>query len=76
MAVYRVDVLVDDPQPVFDWIEAHVPKRLVLRHVAYCTVRGWFHKVVFKRQDVAESFHRHWHPEADDHSVPPFGKRN
>ena len=31
MAVFRVDVLVDDPYPVFDWINEHVPRGLVVR---------------------------------------------
>jgi len=72
MAVFRVDVLVDDPQPVFDWINEHVSQELVVRRVAYKTVNGWYVKTVFKRQSDAESFHRRWHPEAWSHTVEPF----
>lgn len=73
MAVFRVDVLVDDPQPVFHWINEHVPKGLVVRAIAYKTVRGWYMKTVFKLQRDAESFNRQWHPDAEDHTVAPFG---
>ena len=73
MAVFRVDVLVDDPRPVFDWINKHVPKGLVVRAIAYKTVRGWYMKTVFKLQRDAESFHRRWHPDTEDHTVAPFG---
>ena len=72
MAVFRVDVLVDDPYPVFDWINEHVPKGLVVRKMAYKTVKGWYVKTVFKQQSDAESFHCRWHPDAEDHPVAPF----
>jgi hypothetical protein len=72
MAVFRVDVLVDDPQPVFHWINEHVPKGLVVRAIAYKTARGWYMKTVFKLQRDAESFNRRWHPDAEDHTVAPF----
>ena len=72
MAVFRVDVLVDDPQPVFDWINEHVPNGLVVRRIAYKAVKGWYMKTVFKRQSDAESFHRRWLPDAEDHIVEPF----
>jgi hypothetical protein len=74
MAVYRVDVLTEDPWPVFEWIEANVPGNLMVRRIAYKTVRGWYVKAVFKRQSDAELFHRRWHPEADDHTVAAFVK--
>jgi hypothetical protein len=74
MAVFRVDVLVGDPQPVFDWIETHVPKAFVVRTVAYETGGGWYMKNVFKRQRDARRFHRRWYPYAQDHSVAPFGE--
>lgn len=72
MAVFRVDVLVDDPDPVFTWINEHVPKGLVVRKMAYKTVKGWYVKTVFKQQSDAASFHRRWHPDAEDHTVDPF----
>jgi hypothetical protein len=75
MAAYRVDLLTDDPEPVLQWIETHVPRACVVRAVAYKTVRGWYMKSVFSRRDHAEAFHRRWHPEAEDHSVPPWGER-
>ena len=73
MAVYRVDVLTEDPQPVFKWIEDHVPGNLMVRRVAYKTVRGWYVKAVFKRQGDAESFHHRFRPDEDDHTVAAFG---
>lgn len=74
MGVYRVDLLTDEPEPVFQWIATHVPKAYVVRAVAYKTVRGWYMKSVFKRRDDAEAFHRRWHPKAEDHSVRPWGQ--
>jgi hypothetical protein len=75
MAVYRVDLLIDDPEPVFQWIETHVPRARLVRAVAYQTVRGWYMKNVFSRRDHAEAFHRRRHPESEDHSVSPWGER-
>ena len=72
MSIYRVDVIVGDPQPVFDWIDEHVPKVHVVRHVAFETVRGWHMKCVFRRQPDAEAFQRAWCP-SDDRPVTPFG---
>jgi hypothetical protein len=76
MAAYRVDLLTGEPDPVFDWVSANVPKPLVVRTVAFETVEGWYFKCVFKRREDAEAFHRRWYPEAEDHSVPPFGSRD
>lgn len=73
MAVYRVDVLTEDPRPVLKWIEDNVPGSLMVRRIAYKTVRGWYVKAVFKRQSDAESFHRCWRPDEDDHTVAAFG---
>ena len=75
MAAYRVDLLTHDPDPVFEWLDAQIPPHLMIRRVGYKTVRGWYMKVVFKRQEDAEAFHRQWHPEAEDHSVSPWGDR-
>ena len=72
MAVFRVDVLVEDPHQVFDWIHEYVPKDLLVRAMAYETFEGWYVKTVFKRQSDAESFHRRWYPDADDHTVEPY----
>jgi len=49
-----------------------VPKELVARRMAYQTLKGWYMKIVFKQQSDAESFHRRWHPDAEDHTVTPF----
>ena len=76
MAVYRVDLLTGEPDPVFDWLDANIPKPSVVRSIAYKTVEGWYFKCVFKNREHAEAFHRRWHPDAEDHSVPPFGWRN
>ena len=72
MAVFRVDLLIDDPYPVFDWLDEHVAKELVVRRMAYKTIKGWYMKIVFKQQGDAESFHRRWYPDAEDHTVKPF----
>ena len=72
MAVYRVDLLTEDPWSVFKWIEDNVPKGLVVRKIAHKTLKGWYMKVVFKRQSDAELFHQHWYPDADDHTVAAF----
>jgi hypothetical protein len=46
MAAYRVDLLTDNPYPVFGWIEGHVPREQMIRSVAYKTVKGWYMKIV------------------------------
>lgn len=76
MAVYRVDLLTAEPDPVFDWLGANISESLVVRSVAYRTVRVWYFKCVFKRREDSEAFHRRWHPDAEDHSVLPFGLRD
>jgi hypothetical protein len=48
MAIFRVDLLVEDPQPVFDWIEKEIGKGFLVRKIAYKTVEGWYMKIVFK----------------------------
>ena len=75
MAVYRVDVLTDEPDPVFDWVRANVPDSEVVRTVAFKTIRGHYFKCVFRRQSDAEAFHRRWRPETEDHTVEPFGSK-
>ncbi|PAP74787.1 hypothetical protein B1759_16540 [Rubrivirga sp. SAORIC476] len=73
MAVYRVDVLAAEPQPVFDWIKANVPEDQVVRVVAFESVKGHYFKCVFRRQSDAELFNRWWRPEVEDPTVNPFG---
>ena len=72
MAVYRVDLLIEDPVAVFKWIEDNVPRGLVVRKIAYKTPEDWYVKAVFKRQSDAESFHQRWYPDANDHTVAAF----
>jgi hypothetical protein len=72
MAVYRVDVLIEDAEPVFQWIKDNIPRYLVVRKIAYKTVKGWYVKAVFKRRGDAKLFHHRWYPEADDHIVAAF----
>ena len=72
MPVFRVDVLVDDPKPVFVWLTENVKDDQLVRKMAYHTVKGWYVKTVFKRQMDAEAFHRYWHPEAASHTVEAF----
>jgi hypothetical protein len=49
-----------------------VAGNLMVRRVAYKTVRGWYVKAVFKRQGDAELFHRHWRSDENEHTVPAF----
>jgi hypothetical protein len=72
MAIYRVDLLCDDPDPVFDWLEKNVEPGQLVRKIGYETVKGWYLKIVFKRPADAESFHRSFYPNELDHSVPVF----
>jgi hypothetical protein len=71
MAAYRVDLLTNDPYPVFDWIDAEARGKVV-RRVAQYTVIGWHMKVVFKCLEDAEVFHRRWRPDDGDYE-PPWG---
>lgn len=72
MAVYRVDLLIEDPEPVFKWTEDNVPKGFVVRRIGYKTTKGWYVKAVFKRHSDAELFHHRWYPDANDHTVAAF----
>jgi hypothetical protein len=76
MAVYRVDLITPNADPVLDWVETHVPKSRVARTVAFKVVDGWYFKCIFKNQEDAEAFHRRWYPGVDDHTVRPFGWRS
>jgi hypothetical protein len=76
MAAYRVDVVVPHPSTVFGWVDEHIPKLFVIRQMAYKVEGGWYVKSVFASPEYAEMFHRHWHPEGNDHKVPPFGRRD
>ena len=58
MTAYRVDLLTDDPEPVFQWMDALVPKACVVRAVAYKTVRGWQRKQALTTGKVAGDVHR------------------
>lgn len=73
MSCYRVDVFTAEPLSVLNWIEANIPTPRVVRAVGYkVEADGWVMKCVFKYQEDAETFHRHWRPEATDHSVSPW----
>jgi hypothetical protein len=73
MAVFRIDLLVEDPNPVFDWLDENVVPGNLFRKMAYQTVKGWYMKVVFKRREDAESFNSHWHFVSRTKEVAPFG---
>lgn len=75
MTVYRVDVLVQDPEDVFAWNRENVPEGQVIRQVGYKLRDAWLVKVVFKQQSDAERFHTVWIPQASSHTVLPWGKR-
>ena len=72
MAVYRVDLRCDDPQPIFDWLQANVRVGGVVRKIGYQLRNGWYMKIVFKQQPDAESFHRQFFPNETDHDVPVY----
>jgi hypothetical protein len=57
--VRRCDVLVDDPDPVFDWLRAKLYHRVV-RKMAYETVLGRHIKVALQGQYAAGRFWARW----------------
>ena len=59
MSVQTFTLLVDDPQPVFDWLDAEVETGLV-RQRADQTVRGWTFRVAFDEPDAARRFEERW----------------
>ncbi len=73
MAVYRVDVLTNDPYAFRQWVLDNIPSQSLVRFIGYRVPDGWYFKNVFSQQDVAERFHRHWYPDAEDHNVREFG---
>ncbi|MDE4914220.1 hypothetical protein PQI07_26475 [Methylobacterium sp. 092160098-2] len=56
---YRVDLLVDDPRPVFDWLEEHAGAA-VARKLARETSIGWHFVVVFGEEPAAVAFRECW----------------
>jgi hypothetical protein len=75
MAIYRVDLLVHDPEPVFEWIDTHVPKEFVIRTTAVGHEGHWSLLAIFKRPADAEAFLREW-AEGDDHGVAPWTSKS
>jgi hypothetical protein len=69
MTCYRVNLFTIEPRAVHDWIEANIPEPMVIRALGYKVPDGWAMKCEFKRQKGAEAFHRHWYPDATNHSV-------
>jgi len=57
--IRRCDVLVDDPDPVFDWLLANIADRVV-RKMAYKTVLGWHIKLALEGQDAVDRFWARW----------------
>jgi len=57
--IKRCDVLVDDPDPVFDWLRTNMHDRVV-RKMAYKTVLGWYIKIALEGQDAADRFWVQW----------------
>jgi len=41
MTAYRIDLRVDDPYPILDWISENVPREHVIRDIAYKIPDGW-----------------------------------
>ena len=66
--LFRFDVLVDDPDPVFDWLANQAPGH-VLRHVAYDTFLGWSVKVVLTDPDTADAFRRRWSDDLGENQI-------
>lgn len=73
MAVYRVDVQTSDAEAFRQWVLENIPSHVLVRFIGYRVPEGWYFKNVFSNQDVAERFHRHWYPDAEDHNVSEFG---
>ena len=59
---HRVDLIVDDPRPVFDWLEEHAASA-VSRKLARETSLGWHFAVVFGDEGAAASFRECWSEE-------------
>ena len=59
--IWRYDLYVDDPTPVFEWLEENVKPALV-RKIAYeVKLRNqWFMKVVVDTEEAAQAFHARW----------------
>jgi hypothetical protein len=57
--IKRCDVLVDDPETVFDWRRTNMLGRVV-RKMAYETVLGWHIKIALEGQDAADRFWVQW----------------
>ena len=75
MAVVPTLVLVDDPQPVFDWLTEHIARKQIVRAVARQSSVGWWVKVVFRQEIDAAPFCEHWYYRSktllDGEVVPP-----
>jgi hypothetical protein len=57
--ITRCDVLVDDPETVFDWLRTNMLGRVV-RKMAYETVLGWHIKIALEGQDAADCSWVRW----------------
>ena len=73
MAVYRVDVLTDDPDAIVEWKRKHMRSGQMVRFIGYQTIKGWYFKCVFKRHEDASTFHREFYPDTADHQVSVYG---
>ena len=73
MPIYRVDVRTSDADAFSEWVRDNIPAQALVRSVGYGITDGWYFKNVFSDQEVAEQFHRHWYPDADNHEVNAFG---
>jgi hypothetical protein len=63
--IKRCDVLVDDPDPVFDWLRANIHDRVV-RKMAYETMLDWHIKIVLDGQDAVDRFWARWRDDDAD----------
>ena len=50
-------------------IRSNISQKYTARGREQFSFRDW---LVFKRQEDAKAFHRHWHPDAKNHTVVPF----
>ena len=57
--LWRYSLLVEDPQPVFDWLAGHV-QPAVVRQRADDTLRGWSFRVAFNDPEAAKLFESQW----------------
>lgn len=60
MTAYRIDLRVDDPYPILDWISENVPREHVIRDIAYKIPDGWYMKIAFDNPKIVDELESVW----------------